>query len=301
MACFLLFVLRMKYNCARVVSNLIWLGGVACGQEMSTSTTQVELPMVVSGIEARGMQQAGVGGTPQSPVPQRLPGCDAQAYGRGCYEEGMVCPAADLSFGLVCKQSDQGGLRWTAASGQGPQPCPASVPRRGSPCPEDQRCSYGATTTSSGAPLATEAVCSAAESTWEIWSPLGREVFPASAACDPRGRWQLSLVPEAQTLSGTCGSPSEQTSELSIRAAESGVLQLEHFGGQMTSDGCQLWLTDFELVRNVSEYNNNQLEIEIELEGTEAKGTYFYRTSGFCNSLYRGLVRATRVADEPTM
>jgi hypothetical protein len=150
------------------------------------------------------------------------------------------------------------------------------------------------------APTTTEASCSAADGTWEVWGQLSCEPLPASAACDPRGHWQLTLTPELQTLSGqNCLRPTEHTRDLTIRAAQSGVLQVNQFAGQLTADGCQLWLSENIYWRNISEFGFNDLQIEVDLQGNEASGTFSFAASGFCNAQYRGLVRATRVADEP--
>lgn len=270
----------MTYNCVRagMLALALW-SCVACAEQGESSTALQAVPMEVAGS---GPSQDG---------------CDRPSYDVRCVEAGKLCPAADVSYGLVCAQTDQ-GLRWRAATGEGPVPCPASAPLQGSPCPKGQSCPYGASTLACDAPEvpAARATCNPVDSTWDVWSRLSCDALAADAACDPKGTWFVTLTPDSQRATGMpCGAVLPETIELEIRAAEGGALELSGFSGDVAANGCQLWIWRYTLWRNTVEHASVQLEVELSIDGDAASGTFGWAMSGFCNGGRGGLASAVRL------
>jgi hypothetical protein len=270
----------MTYNCVRagMLALALW-SCVACAEQGESSTALQAVPMEVAG---------------SGPIPGE---CVGAGYDARCYEAGKLCPAADLSFGLVCAQTDQ-GLSWRAATGEGQVPCPAFAPIQGSPCPSGQSCPYGASTLACDAPEvpAARADCNPVDSTWDVWSPLSCEALSADAACDPQGTWLVTLTPDSLRATGRpCGGVLPETIELTIRAAEGGALELSGFSGDIAANGCQLWISRLTPWRNASENGSVQLEVELSIDGDAARGTFGWTTSGFCNGGRGGLASAVRL------
>lgn len=271
----MLDAVRMTYNCVRLgmVALALWSCASDAGQ----------------GEKAAPMEIAGSGA-----IQDR---CERTGYDILCFEAGKLCPAPDLSFGLVCAQSEQ-GLRWRAATGEGQVPCPASEPVQGSPCPRGQSCPYGASTLTCDAPEvpAARATCNPVDSTWDVWSRLSCEALRDDAACDPKGEWLVTLMPDSQRATGNpCGGVLPETVELAIRAAPGGALELNGLRGDIAANGCQLWISRFTQWRNASENGSLQLEVELSIDGNSANGTFKWKTSGFCNGGRAGVASAVRM------
>lgn len=270
---------------------------LACTRDDEGSSAMQALPMEVAGTGAgSAAPRAPVAGA-TAPVVTVVPmrrGCEGDGLDTPCVEEGKQCPVRDLSYGLLCAPTDQ-GLRWIAATGEEQVPCPEASPKAGSPCPRGQTCSYSPAKCDDVELSSVELVCNPDTARWDVWSLLACKDVPGTAACDPKGDWLVTLMPEEQTTRGNpCGGELPEQIELTIRAADSGVLMSKPLGGALTTDRCQLWLGKFTEWRSTSEYGFVQLDIELALDGSEASGSFRWETRGACIGSRAGLVRATR-------
>jgi hypothetical protein len=255
---------------------------LACGDDASEPTTSTP--------DSSARDAAIADAAADSAVPEICE--NIRERGPTCPEEGVVCPAADLSYGMMCVR--KGTLQWQPVVGEGPQPCPALQPPTGTSCPSSQRCTYDNIDMPCSTAAKNDSECDPERSTWQRWTALSCDP-PRKATCDATGVWRISFTPDDE-LPGSypCGGPIAGI-DVRVRAADSGVLQVQGLTGTASANGCQLTFHKRDYWSNTSENATVTSDIVLMVNGDEADGGFVWRVSGFCSNMVAGNVHAKRV------